>query len=178
MPTIHQSWLRRQTSPKRPDTVPPPPPFIIFFSLPSSFSIFCYLTYSCPLYSHSIPPLFLCSSTHLLHLIHLYPLYLNILFSSSYLTSSLSVLLIFPQTTPLSPSPHLPFLLLLSYLKFFLHLLLSCFLGPDRFYDNIADMIGYRPHPFMKYCWTYITPLMCFVSSTYTFTFWPHFIFD
>lgn len=34
--------------------------------------------------------------------------------------------------------------------------------GPDRFYDNIADMIGYRPHPFMKYCWTYITPLICF----------------
>ncbi|XP_056252458.1 sodium- and chloride-dependent GABA transporter 2-like [Seriola aureovittata] len=34
--------------------------------------------------------------------------------------------------------------------------------GPDRFYDNITDMIGYRPYPFMKYCWRYTTPLFCF----------------
>ncbi|XP_061600345.1 sodium- and chloride-dependent GABA transporter 2-like [Cololabis saira] len=34
--------------------------------------------------------------------------------------------------------------------------------GADRFYANIADMIGYRPYPFMKYCWRYITPFMCF----------------
>lgn len=52
----------------------------------------------------------------------------------------------------------------------------SASLGPDRFYDNIADMIGYRPHPFMKYCWTYITPLICFVSCTSTSTFRPQFI--
>lgn len=24
-------------------------------------------------------------------------------------------------------------------------------------------MIGYRPYPLMKYCWTYITPFICFV---------------
>lgn len=35
--------------------------------------------------------------------------------------------------------------------------------GSDRFYNNIADMIGYRPFPLMKYCWTYITPFICFV---------------
>uniref|UniRef100_A0A3B5A5C0 Transporter n=1 Tax=Stegastes partitus TaxID=144197 RepID=A0A3B5A5C0_9TELE len=34
--------------------------------------------------------------------------------------------------------------------------------GADRFYGNISDMIGYRPNPFMKYCWCYITPLICF----------------
>ncbi|XP_032432309.1 sodium- and chloride-dependent GABA transporter 2-like isoform X2 [Xiphophorus hellerii] len=34
--------------------------------------------------------------------------------------------------------------------------------GADRFYDNIQEMIGYRPFPFMKYCWQYITPLVCF----------------
>ncbi|XP_041864776.1 sodium- and chloride-dependent creatine transporter 1-like [Melanotaenia boesemani] len=34
--------------------------------------------------------------------------------------------------------------------------------GADRFYNNITDMIGYRPLPFMKYCWCYITPLVCF----------------
>lgn len=52
----------------------------------------------------------------------------------------------------------------------------SASLGPDRFYDNITDMIGYRPHPFMKYCWTYITPLICLVSSASTSTYRPHFI--
>ncbi|XP_005808839.2 sodium- and chloride-dependent GABA transporter 2-like [Xiphophorus maculatus] len=34
--------------------------------------------------------------------------------------------------------------------------------GADRFYDNIKEMIGYHPFPFMKYCWQYITPLVCF----------------
>lgn len=35
--------------------------------------------------------------------------------------------------------------------------------GSERFYKNITDMIGYRPNPFIKYCWTYITPFICFV---------------
>ncbi|KAM9361886.1 sodium- and chloride-dependent GABA transporter 2-like [Symphorus nematophorus] len=33
--------------------------------------------------------------------------------------------------------------------------------GADRLYDNIEDMIGYRPWPLMKYCWLYITPTVC-----------------
>lgn len=33
--------------------------------------------------------------------------------------------------------------------------------GPDRFYDNITHMIGYRPFPLMKYCWRYVTPFIC-----------------
>uniref|UniRef100_A0A4W5QXW8 Transporter n=1 Tax=Hucho hucho TaxID=62062 RepID=A0A4W5QXW8_9TELE len=33
--------------------------------------------------------------------------------------------------------------------------------GAERLYDNIEDMIGYRPWPFMKYCWMYITPVIC-----------------
>ncbi|XP_029908138.1 sodium- and chloride-dependent GABA transporter 2-like isoform X2 [Myripristis murdjan] len=33
--------------------------------------------------------------------------------------------------------------------------------GADRQYDNIEDMIGYRPWPFMKYCWQYLTPAIC-----------------
>eukprot|EP00066_Takifugu_rubripes_P022394 XP_011611660.1 PREDICTED: sodium- and chloride-dependent betaine transporter-like isoform X1 [Takifugu rubripes] len=33
--------------------------------------------------------------------------------------------------------------------------------GGDRFYDNIADMIGYRPFPVLKYCWLCITPFIC-----------------
>ncbi|XP_069000237.1 solute carrier family 6 member 22, tandem duplicate 2 isoform X1 [Embiotoca jacksoni] len=39
--------------------------------------------------------------------------------------------------------------------------------GADRQYDNIKDMIGYRPWPFMKYCWQYFTPAIC----TFTFLF-------
>lgn len=38
------------------------------------------------------------------------------------------------------------------------------FLGADRFYDNIEDMIGYRPLPLLKYCWMFVTPLICVVS--------------
>lgn len=37
--------------------------------------------------------------------------------------------------------------------------------GADRLYDNIHDMIGYRPLPFMKYCWQYVTPAICTVST-------------
>uniref|UniRef100_A0A8C7PAX8 Transporter n=1 Tax=Oncorhynchus mykiss TaxID=8022 RepID=A0A8C7PAX8_ONCMY len=33
--------------------------------------------------------------------------------------------------------------------------------GVDRLYDNIEDMIGYRPWPVIKYCWLYVTPTVC-----------------
>ncbi|XP_043934667.1 sodium- and chloride-dependent creatine transporter 1-like [Protopterus annectens] len=33
--------------------------------------------------------------------------------------------------------------------------------GADRFMDDIARMIGYRPLPFMKWCWAVITPCVC-----------------
>lgn len=36
--------------------------------------------------------------------------------------------------------------------------------GSDNFYDGIEDMIGYRPGPWMKYCWAVVTPLLCTVS--------------
>uniref|UniRef100_A0A672Z3S8 Transporter n=1 Tax=Sphaeramia orbicularis TaxID=375764 RepID=A0A672Z3S8_9TELE len=36
--------------------------------------------------------------------------------------------------------------------------------GADRFYDNIEDMIGYRPLPIIKYCLKYVTPVICLVS--------------
>ncbi|XP_051931434.1 sodium- and chloride-dependent GABA transporter 2-like [Hippocampus zosterae] len=35
------------------------------------------------------------------------------------------------------------------------------FYGADRLYDNIKDMIGYRPWPLMKYCWKYLAPVIC-----------------
>lgn len=44
---------------------------------------------------------------------------------------------------------------------------LSLITGADRFYDNIEDMIGYRPGPVIKYCWLFFTPAICFVSITF-----------
>lgn len=37
--------------------------------------------------------------------------------------------------------------------------------GADRFMDDVARMIGYRPLPFMKWCWALVTPLVCVVSG-------------
>uniref|UniRef100_A0A4W5QJ22 Transporter n=1 Tax=Hucho hucho TaxID=62062 RepID=A0A4W5QJ22_9TELE len=33
--------------------------------------------------------------------------------------------------------------------------------GADNFYDAIEDMIGYRPNLWMKWSWTFITPVLC-----------------
>uniref|UniRef100_A0A3P9LS64 Transporter n=1 Tax=Oryzias latipes TaxID=8090 RepID=A0A3P9LS64_ORYLA len=33
--------------------------------------------------------------------------------------------------------------------------------GGDRLYDNIEDMIGYRPGPLIKICWLFVTPSVC-----------------
>uniref|UniRef100_A0A3P8UHQ0 Transporter n=1 Tax=Cynoglossus semilaevis TaxID=244447 RepID=A0A3P8UHQ0_CYNSE len=40
--------------------------------------------------------------------------------------------------------------------------------GADRFYDNIQDMIGYRPVSLMKYCLKYATPVVC--TGTFFFS--------
>lgn len=37
-------------------------------------------------------------------------------------------------------------------------------LGAERFSNNIADMIGYKPISLIKYFWMYGTPLICSVS--------------
>uniref|UniRef100_A0A3Q1GNI7 Solute carrier family 6 member 22, tandem duplicate 2 n=1 Tax=Acanthochromis polyacanthus TaxID=80966 RepID=A0A3Q1GNI7_9TELE len=31
----------------------------------------------------------------------------------------------------------------------------------DRYYGKIKEMIGYRPSPYMKYCWKFFTPSFC-----------------
>lgn len=43
--------------------------------------------------------------------------------------------------------------------------------GADRFYDNIAMMLGHTVTPFFKYCWRFITPFLTFVSVSYLFMF-------
>lgn len=42
---------------------------------------------------------------------------------------------------------------------------LSFVVGADRFMDDVARMIGYHPLPYMKCCWSYITPLVCVVGA-------------
>lgn len=37
--------------------------------------------------------------------------------------------------------------------------------GADRFMDDVACMIGYRPCPWMKWCWSFFTPLVCMVRA-------------
>lgn len=37
--------------------------------------------------------------------------------------------------------------------------------GASRFYDNIEDMIGYKPWPLIKYCWLFFTPAVCLVTE-------------
>ncbi|XP_056223563.1 sodium- and chloride-dependent GABA transporter 2-like [Seriola aureovittata] len=39
--------------------------------------------------------------------------------------------------------------------------------GADRFYDNIEDMIGYKPFPVLKYCWMFVTPFICGLTVLY-----------
>ncbi|XP_038142316.1 sodium- and chloride-dependent GABA transporter 2-like isoform X3 [Cyprinodon tularosa] len=45
--------------------------------------------------------------------------------------------------------------------------------GAERFYDNIEDMIGYRPFPLIMYCLKYVTPVICmgtFIFSLVKYT--------
>ncbi|XP_071768766.1 sodium- and chloride-dependent GABA transporter 2 [Centroberyx gerrardi] len=45
--------------------------------------------------------------------------------------------------------------------------------GADRFYDNVEDMIGFRPSPLIKNCLKYVTPVVCmgtFVFSLVKYT--------
>ncbi|XP_066490542.1 sodium- and chloride-dependent betaine transporter-like [Tiliqua scincoides] len=40
--------------------------------------------------------------------------------------------------------------------------------GADRFYDNIEDMIGYRPWPLVKLCWLLLTPGVCLATFLFS----------
>uniref|UniRef100_A0A8D0NLL7 Transporter n=1 Tax=Sus scrofa TaxID=9823 RepID=A0A8D0NLL7_PIG len=49
----------------------------------------------------------------------------------------------------------------LLWVAFFECFAIAWIYGSDNFYDGIEDMIGYRPGPWMKYCWAVVTPVLC-----------------
>lgn len=53
-----------------------------------------------------------------------------------------------------------------SALKYYLCLSAFLWTGSNRFYDNIEDMIGYRPLSLIKWCWKVVTPGICAVRPT------------
>ncbi|XP_034018978.1 sodium- and chloride-dependent betaine transporter-like [Thalassophryne amazonica] len=53
------------------------------------------------------------------------------------------------------------------FIAFFETIAIGWVYGADRFFDNIQDMIGYKPFPVLKYCWLFITPLICGVTLWY-----------
>ncbi|KAJ8245619.1 hypothetical protein GJAV_G00272690 [Gymnothorax javanicus] len=55
----------------------------------------------------------------------------------------------------------------LLFIACFETLVIGWVYGANRFYDNIQDMIGYQPFPVMKYCWLFVTPIICGVTLSY-----------
>ncbi|KAK2892606.1 hypothetical protein QQF64_035646 [Cirrhinus molitorella] len=55
----------------------------------------------------------------------------------------------------------------LLYIACFEAIVVAWVYGANRFYDNIEDMIGYAPFPVLKYCWLFITPLICAATLLY-----------
>ncbi|XP_078270123.1 sodium- and chloride-dependent GABA transporter 3 [Rhinoraja longicauda] len=49
----------------------------------------------------------------------------------------------------------------LLFVAFFECICIGWVYGSNRFYDNIEDMIGYRPFFLIKWCWLLITPGIC-----------------
>ena len=43
-----------------------------------------------------------------------------------------------------------------------------CHPGAERFYQNIEEMIGYRPCAWWKWCWMFFTPMICLVKMVFT----------
>ncbi|XP_010790456.1 sodium- and chloride-dependent taurine transporter-like [Notothenia coriiceps] len=49
----------------------------------------------------------------------------------------------------------------LLWVAFFECVAVAWVYGADNYYDALEDMLGYRPNAWMKYSWSYITPILC-----------------
>uniref|UniRef100_A0A8D2DTR1 Sodium- and chloride-dependent GABA transporter 2 n=1 Tax=Sciurus vulgaris TaxID=55149 RepID=A0A8D2DTR1_SCIVU len=56
----------------------------------------------------------------------------------------------------------------LLFVAIFESLCVAWVYGARRFYDNIEDMIGYRPWPLIKYCWLFFTPAVCMATFLFS----------
>ncbi|XP_064314226.1 sodium- and chloride-dependent GABA transporter 2 isoform X6 [Phalacrocorax carbo] len=56
----------------------------------------------------------------------------------------------------------------LLFVAIFETLCIAWVYGAERFYDNIEDMIGYRPWSIIKYCWLFITPAVCMATFLFS----------
>ncbi|XP_059040459.1 sodium- and chloride-dependent betaine transporter isoform X1 [Mustela lutreola] len=56
----------------------------------------------------------------------------------------------------------------LLFLAVFEVICVSWVYGADRFYDNVEDMIGYRPWPLVKVSWLFLTPGLCLATFLFS----------
>ncbi|XP_029455806.1 sodium- and chloride-dependent betaine transporter-like [Rhinatrema bivittatum] len=56
----------------------------------------------------------------------------------------------------------------LLFVAIFEVICISWVYGANRFYDNIEDMIGYRPWPLVKICWQFVTPAVCLATFLFS----------
>nr|XP_033808373.1 sodium- and chloride-dependent betaine transporter isoform X1 [Geotrypetes seraphini] len=49
----------------------------------------------------------------------------------------------------------------LLFVAYFEAICIGWVYGGNRYYDNVEDMIGYRPWPLVKLCWQVVTPAVC-----------------
>uniref|UniRef100_A0A8C2UAT3 Transporter n=1 Tax=Coturnix japonica TaxID=93934 RepID=A0A8C2UAT3_COTJA len=56
----------------------------------------------------------------------------------------------------------------LLFVAIFETLCIAWVYGAERFYNNIEDMIGYRPWSIIKYCWLFITPAVCLATFLFS----------
>ncbi|XP_010962758.3 sodium- and chloride-dependent betaine transporter isoform X1 [Camelus ferus] len=56
----------------------------------------------------------------------------------------------------------------LLFLSVFEVICISWVYGAERFYDNVEDMIGYRPWPLVKISWLFLTPGLCLATFLFS----------